>query len=81
MKWGRGSERCDGLILDVLDELEGCWGEATVAVNDEGREGAAQGEAVGAVLGLFVAFASRHGLAWGEVAVGGGVGIYSREVK
>ena len=57
MKRGRGAKGSYGLILDVLDESEGCRGEAAVAVNNEGREGTAQGDAVGAVLRLLVAFA------------------------
>ena len=36
MEGGGGAKRGDGLILDVLDEPEGSWGKAAVAVDGEG---------------------------------------------
>ena len=81
VEWGGWPEGGDGLALDVLDELEGCRGEAAVGVDDEGREGAAQGDTVGTVLGLLVPFTSGYGFAWGKGAVGGGVGVDTGEVE
>ena len=40
---GMGGADCrrEGLVPDVLEQLEGCWGEAAVRVQDEGQKGAA----------------------------------------
>ena len=75
------AEGGEGFFLDVLEKLEGCRAEAAVAIDDEGGEGAAQINAMGAVLRLLVTLTLRHGPAGREVDVGGGVGVDTGEVE
>ena len=81
MKGCLGAERGDGFSLDFLDQAECRWSEAAVAVNDEGDERAAQGDAMGAVLTLFVALSLGHGFAGGKVDVVSGMRVDAGEVK
>ena len=57
VRWNGSEGPKEVMHMDSSCEPEGSWGKATVSVDDEGGKGASQGDAVGAVLGLLVAFA------------------------
>ena len=78
---GCAKRRGEGLVSDVLQQLEGSWGEATVAVQDKGHECAAFLLGVGSVLANFVLLSRNHCFARGHVHVGGGMRVDARDVK
>ena len=78
--WGTEG-RGERFVPNVLQQLEGSWGEAAVAIQDKRYEGAAPSLGVGAVLPNFVLLPLSHGLARGHVNVGGRVWVNPRDVK